>query len=277
MSANEDIEACLKYLSRNSTTPAVYHASQAGTPVEAIHDGTYEQQKVHVKNGRHHTTHFSIDQQGFQLLQHSSAVLDFYNDHQLETIYNIELENLLKKHIVGAKRIRIFDHTRRSSAASVRTETMSREPSSTIHNDYTERSATQRLRDFFGTEAEDILSSGTRFAIVNVWKPLDIVQCWPLALCDSTTLKDGDIVAVKRLSANRVGEIQMAHYNPDHVWYYFPSMTSNEAILFKTFDSNPNKCPITIHTSFPGIDENSMTAATLPPRRSIETRAFVFY
>jgi hypothetical protein len=124
----------------------------------------------------------------------------------------------------------------------------------------------------------------SRFAIVNVWRPISaIVENWPLTICDSTTvLVDKDVVSVPRFSNDgRKGEIQMAYYSAMHKWYYFPKMTNQEIILLKTYDSSLDMNRFTIHTAF---DENwTRESATSSPqtnvtsRESIETRAFVFY
>ena len=153
-----------------------------------------------------------------------------------------------------------------------------REPSAVIHNDYTEWSANKRFREVLGNDQVVIdRYSGqySRFAIVNVWRPLSkVVQNYPLALCDSTTLSvERDIVSVPRVSKDgRKGEIQMAHYHPDHQWYYFPGMTSQDILLIKTYDSKTTVNRYTIHTSIklPEVDE-SIT------RESIESRSLLFF
>lgn len=81
-------------------------------------------------------------------------------------------------------------------------------------------------------------------------------------------------MAVKRVLKDRVGELQMARFSAAHRWYYYPRMTSDEALLIKTYDSaadGRNRC--TIYTAFDG----STSAADLAPRQSLETRWFVFF
>ena len=271
------VEAKLQYLSKDGATQAIYNASEAGTPVDAKHQGQYEYHPMTIHNGRNHPNNpsWSIDREGFQLLPHESSVQDFYNDQELERVYNTEITNLLQA-ATGAKQIYIFDHTRRSSESDIRTARQSREPSSVIHNDYTEKSALTRLQDILGEEAAKRLQQG-RFAIINVWRSIDgTIENWPLTFCDSTTLAPQDVIPVKRMAKNRIGEIQMASFNPNHKWYYFPQMTPSEVVLIKTYDSSPtttgiNKC--TLHTAFP--DPTALSDAR--PRQSMETRAFVFY
>ena len=60
-----------------------------------------------------------------------------------------------------------------------------------------------------------------------------------MAFCDSTTVNvDQDLVSVRRVSKDRIGEIQMAYYNANHRWYFFPRMKNfQEVLIFKTYDS----------------------------------------
>ncbi|MEC8550291.1 MAG: CmcJ/NvfI family oxidoreductase, partial [Pseudomonadota bacterium] len=71
-----------------------------------------------------------------------------------------------------------------------------------------------------------------------------------------------------------IGQIQMAHFNPDHDWVYFPAMEEGEVALIKTYDSaTDGRTRFTIHTAFsdPLSPEGAM------PRQSIETRCFAFF
>jgi hypothetical protein len=127
----------------------------------------------------------------------------------------------------------------------------------------------------------------SRFAIVNVWRPIcPVVEAWPLAICDSTTLSvESDLVSVPRFSKEgRRGKIQMATFSHSHRWHFFPRMTPNEVILLKTYDSSPKVNRFTIHTAFnlhplEPIERYSDSAShpSAKSRESIETRAFVFY
>jgi hypothetical protein len=47
-----------------------------------------------------------------------------------------------------------------------RTATLPRQPATRVHNDYTERSAPQRIRDLMGEQAEDLLHR--RYEFINV-------------------------------------------------------------------------------------------------------------
>ena len=114
-----------------------------------------------------------------------------------------------------------------------------------------------------------------RFAIVNVWRSIaGPIYNHPLVLCDAATVKPEDLVSVERRAEERTGELQVALHDPGHRWYYFPEMQMDEALLFKTFDSETDgRSRFTIHSSF----EDPNAPVDAPPRESIETRCLLFF
>ncbi len=271
--ASEFVEAPLKYLA-NAEGVTVYVASVGGGD-DSLHEGNYVMRPVAIRNARSRAEGFSLDQEGFALLRHPSTVGDFYDDGEIAAIYEVEVKALVAG-TTGAKRVEVFDHTRRAASLDVQKARMIREPASIIHNDYTARSGPQRLRDHFPEapdEAETLLRR--RFVIVNVWRSIrGTVLNAPLALCDAASLASEDLVSVERRAKDRIGEIQQAVYNPAHRWYYFPEMQPDEALLIKTYDSaTDGRARFTIHTSF----DDPTAAADAPPRESLETRCFAFF
>ena len=112
-----------------------------------------------------------------------------------------------------------------------------REPASVIHNDYTDASAARRLCDLLpAEEAKRRLEQ--RFAIVNVWRSINgpVINS-PLAICDFSSAVPTDFVASERRAKERIGELELVTYNPEHRWYYFSEQQFDEALLLKTFDS----------------------------------------
>ena len=53
----------------------------------------------------------------------------------------------------------VFDHTVRTPDSSTHKEGWVRSPVRYVHNDYTERSAAQRVNDFFPDKASDLLKN----------------------------------------------------------------------------------------------------------------------
>jgi len=265
----QSIRASLQYLAVGDGGDAVYHASQAGGDA-AEHDGQYDHREVEIRNGRDRA--FDLDHAGFMLTKHDSAMTDFHDDAAIAATYEDEARELIIR-MTGARRVEIFDHTRRAASDGLRRTQTMREPSSVIHNDYTQWSAEKRLRDILPDEADGLMMN--RFAIINIWRSIaGTVETNPLAFCDSATLAAGDLVEVTRQAQDRIGQIQMARFNPDHEWFYFPAMEQGEAALIKTYDSAMDgRTRFTIHTAF--ADPTSPPDAV--PRQSIETRCFAFF
>src|SRR5216683_3684384 len=121
----------------------------------------------------------------------------------------------------GASRVVVFDHTLRTADDALREATKIREVVRRVHNDYTEWSGPQRVRDLLPDEADDLLKR--RFAIVQVWRPIrHPVETFPLAICDAKSLSDDNLVISERRYPNRVGQTYAITFNPAQQWYWFP-------------------------------------------------------
>ena len=267
------LTASLKFLA-GIDGPLVYVPSKGGGDATE-HHGDFEQREVTVHDGRLAKAVTSLDVEGFKLIEQATAVRDFYDDAEIDSTYHREVVDLLLAE-TGASRIEIFDDTRRSSSLERQREMGIREPADIVHNDYTARSGMRRLRDLFADrldEADALLEQ--RFAIVNVWRSIaGPITDHPLVLCDATTVAPGDLVSMERRAEERVGELQVALFNENQQWYFYPDMQMHEALLFKTFDSvEDGRTRFTIHSSFAHPD----APADAPPRESIETRCMVFF
>ena len=210
--------ATMTFLANRTVKPS-YVASRGGGD-QTEHLGQYRDHEVSIEDGRAQGENFTLDREGFALVAQQTAVSDFYEDEQVAQIYDREVEDLIKRE-TGARRVVVFDHTRRSDSIATQAAKTIREPAWFVHNDYTEGSARRRVSDLLGDEAEDLLSR--RFAIINVWRTIaGTVESSPMALCDARTIKSEDLVAAERRAKERVGEIQQALYNPAQRWICFP-------------------------------------------------------
>src|SRR5207244_486278 len=135
-----------------------------------------------------------------------------------------------------------------------------------------ERSGPQRVRDLFGTEAERLLRS--RFAVINVWKPIrGPVEQAPLAVCDARTIGPDDFVPTDLRYRDRSGEVYSLRFSPTHAWFYFPRMQADEAMLLKCFDSDRSCARFTAHSAF----DDPGSRADARARESIEVRTLAFF
>lgn len=234
--------------------------------------GTQEAKRVDVQNGRLHLERFSLDKTGFILVGHATSVDDFFDPQQIQTVYYPEIERLIRE-VSAARRVVIFDHTLRSGDEGEREARLVREPVLSAHNDYTEWSGPQRLREILPDEAEQLLKQ--RFAIIQVWRAINQpIQANPLAIADARTVAMEDFLVAERRYPHRVGQTYRLRYNPRHRWFYFPEMRRNEALVFKVYDSaQDGRARFVPHTSF----EDPTSPPDAPPRQSIEVRAFAFF
>ena len=271
--APASVKAAVKYITDTGEKRLIYVPSEAGQD-NSKWAGRYEDRDVDITNARDLPQPFDLDTAGFALTPQTSAVTDFYDDAQLERVYEAELVEMLQS-MFGAARVHVFDHTRRADSKSLREGKVVREPAGVIHNDYTQASAEKRVRDLFPPEeAEDLLSR--RFAIVNVWRSSNEspIETAPLALCDARSVSEDDIITVERHAKDRIGEVQQVTYNPAHRWFYYPRLQPDEALLIKTYDSaTDGRARYSVHTAF----EDPSAAPDAPPRESIESRAFLFF
>lgn len=270
-SGDQAVRATLNYLHRTDRRPYLYMFD----PPEGVAPAWGEVHPVPdvpVHNGRLLRQPPSLDANGFEFHIQDTAVTDFYDSDQVAKIYYPEIERLLAA-ITGAEKIVIFDHTLRSIEKFKAGIKGMRPPTMNIHNDYTESSGPERVRDHLPPEeAERRLAH--RFLEINVWRPIrGPLQDNPLAVCDSSTLAADDLMASDLIYPDRVTETYSVAYSPAHRWFYYPKMQRNEALVFKGFDSDTAaKTRFTPHTAF-----NDPTApADRLPRESIEVRALAF-
>jgi hypothetical protein len=234
--------------------------------------GLKEERPVEIRDGRPLAEGFSLDENGFVFVSHPTRVGDFFDPDELKSVYYPEAEQLIKR-VSGAARVVVFDHTLRSGDEAEREARLVREPVLSVHNDYTEWSGPQRVREILRDEAERLLAH--RFAIIQVWRAINRpIQSNPLAIADARSLAPADLIAAERRYPHRVGETYQVRYNPAHRWFYFPEMRRDEALVFKVYDSaKDGRARFTAHTSF--VDPTSPPDA--PPRQSIEVRTFAFF
>ena len=258
----------------------------------------------------------TIDRSGFELVGQpvASADVDFSDQQSIISRYYPDCVALVEAH-TGA-RVFAFDHNIRSLAGKKSGQRVDGQkvhaPVNIVHGDYTLTSGPQRLRDLAlpptgndtlrgilpegeslidAARVDELLASGTRFAIINVWRNIadTPVMSHPLALCDGQSVQPDDLVVFEIHYRDRVGENYFARHADAHRWYYYPQLTGDEALLIKQWDSasplalsdggsadnsDPGApCTFSFHSSFQPPD----TPADAPDRRSIEVRCIVLY
>ena len=268
--APDYIEATLNYIVDDGSKVFTITAGPGGQDVRS--GGTPDPRRVIIHNGRPHAETFILEGDGFHFVQHATKVADFYDEEQIRRVYYPEMEVLIKAES-GARRVVVFDHTLRTADSDLRETKKIREVVSRVHNDYTEWSGPQRVRDLLPDEADELLKN--RFAIIQVWRPIrHPVETFPLAICDARTLSPKNLVISERRYPDRIGQTYAITYDSAHRWFWFPRMRREEALVFKVFDSlKDGRARWTAHTAFD--DPTSPTHAR--PRESIEIRTLALF
>jgi hypothetical protein len=270
----EHIEAQLNYLSDATEKPVAYaYEPPPGVPWAT---GQYQARQAAIHDLRPLAQQLSLDDAGFQLVSHRSAVQNFWDEEELKRVYYPEAIALLKR-VTGATDVYIFDHTLRRRIPNVENDQardIPRQPAMRVHVDQTATSGVTRLQHAFPDEAEGLLRH--RVAIVNLWRPIKSPGLdAPLAVCDARSVAPRDLVPSDLIYRDRRGETYNVTYNAGHRWFYAPQMRSDEALLIKCFDSREDgrAARFAPHTAF----DDPTAPANAPPRESLELRTYLFF
>ena len=267
-----EVRGALSFIRPQNTKPVFHSSALTGGVPEVFFE--VEKHTVPIDDMREIADTLSIDREGFELLAHTTAVEDLYNDDAVENQYYPEIEALLRQRF-DADRVVIFDVTRRSDGgAGAMNRDGLRGPARRVHVDYTVKSGPQRVKDILGeAEAERLAASGARIIQVNVWRPIrGPVLRTPLALADASSVRPEELIATDQVFPDRVGEIYHLAHAPLQRWYFTPRMTPDEVLLIKGWDSlDDGRARFTPHSAF-NFPE---TREDAPARESIEVRTFV--
>lgn len=265
------IEAPLNFLKPMAQRLVSYqYDPPPGVPVRNGQDGPHV---VAIHDARPLAATLSLDVEGFALLHAPSALSSFDDEAAIRALYYPEVERLIAA-ATGAARVIAFDHNVRNAARAARGEPGIRGPVPRTHNDFTARSGAERAQRELEVRGQDLGLLRRRFAIVNLWRPIGRpVEKWPLALCDAQSIGEGDLVATDLVYRDRVGETYSLQFNPAQLWYHFPRLAPDEAILIKGYDSAQGVARFTPHSAF----DDPESRRDAPERESIEVRALVIY
>jgi hypothetical protein len=258
------------YKLRSYNQPYNWAGANADNPPNGIPRNFGEDwHTVSINDIRGHETDFTLDNNAFQALRNIPSEMkyeDWADDETVKRVYYPEVEKLLLDSVPGANKIFLFDHT-------IRRPNHSRAPVTRVHIDQTPKSTEGRVRYHLPDEADALLQG--RYRIINVWRPLNgPVRAHPLAVADSATVHDEDLVPVEHRYPDRNGETAGVKFNGSQTWYYWSGMGNDERLFLKCFDSDEalgrwGRVP---HTAF----EDPRTPEDAPGRESIEVRALVF-
>ncbi|TFH20992.1 MAG: methyltransferase [Myxococcales bacterium] len=264
------VETILNYACDAGQKPRLDpHASPEDSKKQAV---TIVRHPVRVIDARSLDRPPSLDIEGFDRVAVDDHGIDFYDAARVRDVYYPEVERLVAA-ATGAVRVEAFDHNLRSATLAERGEHGAQWPVKFAHNDYTEKSGPQRVRDLFPDEADALIDC--RFAVINVWKPTrETVHDTPLAVCDASSIGENELIASDLQYQDRTGEIHSLAYSPGQRWYYYSSMEPGEAMLLKCYDSmTDGRARFTAHSAF----RDPAAPPDAPVRESIEVRTLAFF
>ncbi|MEE2777856.1 MAG: CmcJ/NvfI family oxidoreductase [Acidobacteriota bacterium] len=205
-----------------------------------------------------------LDVDGFLLTNHESAVADFHDEAEVEKIYYPEAKQVIRR-LTGADHVFITQHVVRTEDKSDFNTAYAR----FVHCDYTKtdlRKVADKTLGYAGIDPAE--TADWDFAWYNTWQPVDReVQQNPLALVSAASLDEGDVVDYYFTGYKHRALTAMPVYNPDHRFFYFPRMQTDEVLIIKQLDSREGRACSCPHTSFDLANPDGPLG-----RRSVEVR-----
>lgn len=157
------------------------------------------------------------------------------DEESLKEVYAQDAVDTILKEVESAAKVTVFDTTIRRATPS---EAFCR-PVRKVHIDQTPRAAMLRAeKHLTWLEARAVIAGRRRIRLINVWRPLrGAVEDHPLAFAESQTLAQTDLVTVKHIYPDSVGETYAVKYNLNQCYRYWSKMRANEALLLQCYDS----------------------------------------
>jgi len=233
---------------------------------------------VRITDMRGEAASFSLDVQGFTLVDAPTSVRNFYDRAEVARTYVPEASELLRA-VTGCIATAVLN----SPVVRVSARAGERPAGTTftgdfVHADYNAPAAEFMLRRTLPPdEAQARLRK--RYSIFNVWRtfsgpPQDV----PLALCDARSVAPRDkqdcSITLRLASGELLTWENLAYlHSGEHRWCYCSDMTADQAYVFRGFDSDPARAEQVPHSAF----QDTTCPPDAPPRASIEIRMFAFY
>lgn len=285
------VEAHISYLAQGSFINRRFVA-----PGKEVNTGTYELHRMQVSDGRPIKDQFNLDSHGFLLAEDKSAVNNFFNNEEVDTVYPNEVTELVKR-LTGADLVVPLGWMVRTSGDLDKHQ---REVVGYTHKGGIQPPAADAHVDFMPDRAEiagrELYKqhfSGeqpfTRFIASSLWRCFsDPPQDWPLALCEGSSvgadegtpnsliivdeIPDEETMLADLPEEETAMTAAIFRYNPRHRWWYFSNMTRDEVLLFKFHDSDKSRAWRVPHTAF-----RDTSFADALQRESIEFRTMAYF
>ena len=246
--------------------------------------------EVEIRDGRK-TGPFDVDEHGFELRAHRSAVTDWRDVVDPASPHFDEI-GALARDVTGCDAVAYYAPLLRNPRAAAESADLA--PVQLVHSDYTERYRAMLeddahpyraiLEPFMaraGLTGHDIRRS-SRIVVLQFWRNVGppVMDC-PIAFCDARTVPRDALTPVLVPTYGGVPTefesfaVEAPSRPDEHAWTTFPAMTPDEVVVFRAYDSEraergePFWAP---HSAFvdPTVDD-------APPRESLEMRAICLF
>jgi hypothetical protein len=238
---------------------------------------TRDRRAVRIEDARSRPQLPSLAQEGFALFPHKSVVSDFHNPEELTQTYEPEMERLVTE-VSGADKVVICGPVvlRYSESMPDSSGLHVLRPGHFVHvdiSDSTVEEFTERWRP--RNDSRPV----RRFAHYNIWRALSPPpQDIPLALCDARSVASSDLVDADSIM-DTPGKpessivVVVVRHHPRHRWSYFPNLSRDEVVVFKSHDSEPRQPQHVPHSAF----KDPSCPPGVAPRASVEARVVAFW
>jgi len=259
-----DVETTMKYVVRGEK--ATFHPGEREKSYWPV-----DEHRVTIHDVRPEIGQLSFARNGFVIADEPTDVTDFADAAELAR-YQLETEALVQR-LTGADKVVSFGPIIRTNASGAHGHN---QPAFGAHVDYGAHTVADFTRDLLPAEEAEQRLAG-RHMLINVWRPIAMVESAPLAVCDASTVKREDLFDSEVVGG--LGDFRRRSlwgfnlaWNPGHRWYWVPHMQPWEALVFKLFDSDPDATQFTAHSAF----EDPNTPPNAAPRQSIEMRTIAY-
>lgn len=217
-----------------------------------------------------------LDVEGFTLVSHKSAVADLTDLKAVTEVHSGEIAELLQR-LTSCDHVAMtpFGILRFSEKLGENAAHDNSYPARFVHVDIAREDAAA-IRAKGAPEGRTV----TRSAQYNVWRALSgAPQDVPLGLCAYPSVAEEDLLPCKAIFDPQDGSPEwgfgnyLLAYNPNHRWYYYSDMTPDEAIVFKTSESDEGRAQLMPHGAF----DNPLAGPNAPARVSLEMRATCYW
>lgn len=224
---------------------------------------------------------------GFERLDHSPSVRDWTDDAEIATVHYPEAEALARA-LTGFDHALVADHVKRNAEGAKRER--EQDPVRLVHSDFADdygdivrrnyrnvrgRGAAALARN--GLTGDDV-ARARRIVMLQLWRNLGAPKMdLPVAWCDARTVSRDEVVPFRYTGyvagADAFDAVAIvAPSDPDrHGWYTFPSLTAEEVVAFRTYDTDMVPAGTTYFTPHSAFRDPAVDLGA-PSRFSVELR-----